>query len=211
MILFYVYVPVNTELQHKVREENPACIQDNTRVIQSASTFPALCLSPAGHRQALQPASDSITDVVTECPESAFNKNNPPAQSPVIDIDETARRTDDTDRRADIRHLVQQNSTLIAVASSYKNALEEQKKRTDHLTNQLRGARSKATKIKASKDKLEQAVQSSSAGQPTVRSALQEGQGQRGHDPQYMAGLRYIKHACNLSNQRTSLALDLMH
>ena len=123
----------------------------------------------------------------------------------------SACQTDLLQQYADANQtLLHQHTVLAATLNSYKVALEQQKIKVQSLTNQLRGARSQATKCKASKEKLQQGI-SASIGHPVVQTAARGGEGHLGHDPRYMAGVRYIKHACNMSNQRTSLALDLIH
>ena len=102
-------------------------------------------------------------------------------------------------------HLQQQNQSLKAVNTSLQEAVTQLKQGSKRQSDQLRGAKSQATKYKQARSEA-QAVSG-----PTIKRAVSNESGSRTHTPYFMAGLRFIKHACLLSNQKTSLALDLMY
>ena len=84
------------------------------------------------------------------------------------------------------------------------NELREDRKRQ---VDQLRGAHSQATKYKKSAADLRQV----SSPTVTVKSAVSTTGGNRAHTPFFMASTRFLKHACILSNQKASLAMELAY
>eukprot|EP00117_Sycon_ciliatum_P018933 scpid75139/ scgid17326/ len=104
------------------------------------------------------------------------------------------------------QHLLEANAKLEAKAKSLETAVAELQAECKRQTDQLRGAHSQATKLKKT---FKDMKASTTTHGTAVRSAVVVEDGVRKHTTGFMAGVRFIKHACILSNQKASLALDL--